>query len=211
MSSDSSDSEHEVQVPKREPATLSLNDVTFMVREYERMERRERKERIDKGIPKNEVVITPESLEKIQLTKKQLRILNPPKERTERQKEAALAMAQRNRETAARKKADAEALREKKRQQLVAEKGTIDLRSDKTKEGIRVKIAHRKSTAKQEPVSEPEDSEEEPPVRSYQAKKPALVEDDEVDLKVSKLNKLNSVLTSNPYYAQVMASRGIRF
>jgi hypothetical protein len=36
-------------------------------------------------------------------------------------------------------------------------------------------------------------------------------DDDVVDKKVEKLSKLNSVLASNPFYAQVLASRGVKF
>lgn len=155
-----------------------------MVREYEKMEKRERKVRCDAYRQKEEISITPEQLTAITLTKKQLKQLatKEKKERSEKQKESSRKL--------------------------------LDLRKDKTKEGLTLKIAPpKKRTLKPKPVPEPEEEEEEiveePKTRSFQAKKPAL-EIDDVDQKVEKLTKLNSVLSSNPYYAQVMASRGIR-
>ena len=208
LSSDSSDSEverEEVAVP---PKGLTLNEVNDMVREYEKYEKREgRKKRVDAGIPRNEIVLAPEDLSKITLTKKQIKALKPPgPPKTPKQMDAAQKMAERNRAAAVK--------RAEQRAKLEAEKSVIDVRADKSQTGIKVKIAPkqvRKATKKVEPVSEEEDSEDEPVPRSFQAKKPALDIDDEVEEKVSKLNKLNRVLSSNPFYAQVLASRGVRF
>jgi hypothetical protein len=207
LSSDSSDSELEREEVTVAPKGLTLNEVNDMVREYEKYEKREeRKKRIDAGIPRNEIVLTPEDVSKITLTRKQLKALKPPAVRSQKQQESAAALAE-------RKKAEAAARREEKRKQLEAEKSVLDIRSDKTKPGVRVKIDKQPQKARKKVVSEPEeeDLEEEPVLKSFQAKKPALDLEDEVEEKVSKLNKLNNVLSSNPYYAQVMASRGIRF
>jgi hypothetical protein len=207
LSSDSSDSECEREEVAVSPKGLTLNEVNDMVRDYEKYEKREeRKKRIDAGIPRNEIVLTPEDVSKITLTKKQIKALKPPSTRTPKQMESAAALAE-------RKKAEAAARREEKRKQLEAEKSVVDIRSDKSKPGVRVKIDKQPQKAKKKiaPIPEEEDSEEEPAPRSFQAKKPALDLEDEVEEKVNKLNKLNNVLSSNPFYAQVMASRGIRF
>lgn len=210
MSSDSSDSEVETTVPTS--SDLSLNMVNEMVREFEKMEKRERKKRVDAGVPKNEIVVTPEAISKITLTKKQIKAMKPPVARTPKQMESAMALAARKKEEAAARRAAKE---EERRKKIVEERSVIDAREDKSQPGIRLKIAPtraRKPKPPVEPESEEEEIDEPPPVRSYQAKKPSLdLEDDEVEKKVNKLNKLNNVLSSNPFYAQVMASRGVRF
>lgn len=186
LSSDSSDSDHgDDEIMERKTQDLTLNEVNDMVREYEKMEKRERKVRSDAYRKKEEVSITPDQLADIVLTKKQLKQLatKEKKERTEKQKESARRL--------------------------------LDLRKDKTQEGIKLKVAPpKKRTPKPKPIVEEEEEEEEQVVpsktRGFQAKKPSL-EIDEVEQKVDKLNKLNNVLSSNPYYAQVMASRGVKF
>jgi hypothetical protein len=169
---------------ERSTQDLTLNEVHDMVREYEKMEKRERRIRCDAYRQKEEVSITPDQLANIVLTKKQLKVLatKEKKERTVKQQEVTRKL--------------------------------LDLRKDMTKEAITLKIAPaRKRTQKPKVVPEPESEEEEtvpePKTKSFQAKKP--LEMDEVDQKVEKLTKLNNVLSSNPFYAQVMASRGIRF
>jgi hypothetical protein len=69
-----------------------------------------------------------------------------------------------------------------------------------------------KKKPKPEPESSSESEEEVKPrkTKGFQAKKPIL--DDEVDIvkeKVNKLNQINSML-NNPFYAQIMKSRGIK-
>ena len=186
LSSDSSDSDKgDNEILEKKTQDLTLNEVNDMVREYEKMEKRERRIRSDAYRKKEEVSITPDQLADIVLTKKQLKQLatKEKKERTEKQKESTRRL--------------------------------LDLRKDMTKESITLKVAPPKKRTprpKVVPVEEEEEEETvaEPKIKSFQAKKPAL-EVDEVEQKVEKLSKLNSVLSSNPYYAQVMASRGIRF
>jgi hypothetical protein len=186
LSSDSSDSDRgDDEVMERKTQDLTLNEVNDMVREYEKMEKRERKVRSDAYRKKEEVIVTPEQMAQIVLTKKQLKQLatKEKKERTEKQKESARRL--------------------------------LDLRKNKDEPSITLKIAPpKKRTPKPKPQEEPEEEEEEMPqpqkTKGFQAKKPLEMED-EVEQKVEKLNKLNNVLSSNPYYAQVMASRGIRF
>lgn len=185
-SSDSSDSDRDDQeIVENATKELTLNQVNDMVREYEKMEKRERKVRCDSYRSKEQVAITAEQLAEITLTKKQLKQLasREKKERTEKQKESAKKLA--------------------------------DLRKDKTKEAITLKVAPAR-VRRAKIAAEPEEPEEEiepaPKIKSFQARKPALdIEDDVVDKKVEKLSKLNSVLASNPFYAQVLASRGVKF
>ena len=91
----------------------------------------------------------------------------------------------------------------------------IDLRKDKTQDGIVVKIApprvrKPKPKPESESESESESEEEEEKPKRFQARKPKI-EEDPIEHKVNKLNQLNSILSSNPYYAQIMASRGVRY
>jgi len=186
LSSDSSESDcGDDEVLERSTQDLTLNQVNDMVREYEKMEKRERKVRKDSYAIKEQVLVSPEQLAQITLNKKQLKQLEAKekKERTEKQKEATRKL--------------------------------LDIRKQKLEEALAVKIAPKQKRTprpKVVPIEEEEEEEKvpEPKTRSFQAKKPAL-EEDEVEQKVEKLSKLNSVLSSNPYYAQVMASRGVRF
>lgn len=185
LSSDSSDSDRDdTEVLERTTQDLTLNQVNDMVREYEKMEKRERKIRKDSYAAKETVIMSPEQLAQITLTKKQLRQLEAKekKERTEKQKEATRKL--------------------------------LDLRKAQAEQAIIAKAPVKRKTPRPKVVAVQEEEEEEPvaepKTKSFQAKKPAL-EVDEVEQKVEKLTKLNNVLSSNPYYAQVMASRGVRF
>jgi hypothetical protein len=185
LSSDSSESDcGDDEVLERSTQDLTLNQVNDMVREYEKMEKRERKVRKDSYAVKETVIMSPEQLAQITLTKKQLKQIEAKekKERTEKQKESTRKL--------------------------------LDLRKAQAEQAIIAKAPVKRKTPRPKvvPIEEEEEEEKvpEPKTRSFQAKKPAL-EEDEVEQKVEKLSKLNSVLSSNPYYAQVMASRGVRF
>jgi type IV secretory pathway VirD2 relaxase len=186
LSSDSSDSDRDDQeIVEAASKELTLNQVNDMVREYEKMEKRERKIRVDSFKAKEQMAVTADQLANITLTKKQIKQLEgkEKKERTEKQKESARKL--------------------------------LDLRKDKTKDAVILKVAPPR-VRRAKIVEEPEEQEEEiEPVsktKSFQARKPALdIEEDVVDQKVEKLSKLNSVLASNPFYAQVLASRGVKF
>ena len=186
LSSDSSDSDRDDQeIVEKATKELTLNEVNDMVREYEKMEKRERKIRVDSFKAKEQIALTADQLANITLTKKQIKQLEgkEKKERSEKQKESARRLA--------------------------------DLRKDKSKEAILLKVAPprvRRAKIVEEPKEQEEETEPVSKTRSFQATKPALdVEDDVVDKKVEKLSKLNSVLASNPFYAQVLASRGVKF
>jgi hypothetical protein len=104
--------------------------------------------------------------------------------------------------------------------QIEQTKKIIDLRKNKMEEGIKLKVIPKKKRVKQ--ILPPADSdvsteESEPDTEteaykqptSFKAAKPVRKEKkrDEVDDAEEKLNKINSLLYSNPYYAQIIASR----
>lgn len=190
---------------------ITLDEVNSMVREYEKQEKRERKVDARKLAAKETVTLTAEDFAKITLTKKQINQLKPKKPRSDAQIEANKVLVARLKEKAAVRKAAKEA----------ADK-TLDVREDKSKPGIQVKIAPKQYRARkkaQEPEPAEEEEEDEPevfkPSRGFQGRKPKVdvePEEDEVERKVEKLNKLNNVLaSSNPFLAQVLASRGVRY
>jgi hypothetical protein len=161
------------------------------IEEYEKEQEEElketkRKTRIDCKKNISEVEIDPERLKEIVLTKKQIKKLEvkEKKERSQKQKEAF----------------------EKAREIMLTRK---DLRKDKEKEGIILKIkepnkypkVHKKNKPiESESESESEEEEEKP---KFQKRKPKL---DDIEEKVERLNKINQVI-ENPYYAMIMKSR----
>lgn len=179
-SSDDFTSEEEI---KQEDAGLSLTQVNEMVREYEKMEKKERKKNANRNDNVGEVLLDPEILSTIKISQNQLKKLKPKKPRSEKQIESA--------------------------------KRLVDLRKQKAEEerALKLKVAEtRKYTRKPKPEPEPEtdyESEEEvkPKKTSFQARKPKL--EDEVEEKVQKLQTINSMI-NNPFYAQIMRSRGIK-
>ena len=133
-------------------------------------------------------------LSKIKLTATQVKRLQA-KERSEKQK-AQLAE-----------------LKEKNRLAKVEAKKNLDMRTDKSKPGVTIAVQppakpRGRHVAKPKPLSPPESEEEEPePVKKFQAKKPKM-EEDELEQKVAKLNKLNQVIESNnPWLARIMETR----
>ena len=190
MSSDSSDSETE-NVQQIE-SNLTLEQVNEMVREYEKETKRERKKRVDAKV-QPELEIPLEKLAGLTLTKKQLKQLErdekvAKKEQTAKQKEALRVLNERKRQ-----------IRDLRKEE------------DKDKPSIVVKapvvVPRKKREKKQEEVFEMD--EEPKPKGKFQAKKPKVEDsDDDIEEKVEKLNKINSVLESNnPYLAMIMASR----
>lgn len=179
-SSDDFTSEEEI---KQEDTGLSLTQVNEMVREYEKMEKKERKKNANRNDNVGEVLLDPEILSTIKISQNQLKKLKPKKPRSEKQIESA--------------------------------KRLVDLRKQKAEEerALKLKVAEtRKYTRKPKPEPEPEtdyESEEEvkPKKTSFQARKPKL--EDEVEEKVQKLQTINSMI-NNPYYLQIMKSRGIK-
>lgn len=199
LSSDSSgSSENEQSV-----VDLDLVTVQNCIREYEKAEKRERKKRWDAGLRTEKLVLDEGVLaEKVKLTPKQLKQLQVQerRERTERQKQHLKEI----RELQLKEKMDA--------------RKVVDLRKDKSKPGIEIGVAPKtrrprkpKPAPEPEPESESESEEEAPPPpkpKGFQARKPKLDDEDEIEEKVQKLNKINSVLENhNPYFAMIMANR----
>jgi len=195
LSSDSSDSEHDMA--EAEEHELTLNVVNDCIREYEKEQKKERKKRFDAKGTIQQAEIPIEALQTLTLTKKQLAQLKAlnKKEETAKQKEAKrLAVIAR------------EEAREKARI-------TADLRKDKGTPGIMMKVAQPAKTRgmharkpKPEKIEEEEEEEEEaPPPKSFQARKPKLEE--EIEEKVQKLTKLDAMINGNPYYVMIMAQR----
>lgn len=207
MSDLSSDSSSESDQEEKSPSVLDLDLLTVQdcIRQYEKeqkREKRERKKRWDAGLRPEKMILDEGVLaEKVKLTPAQVRQLHTQerKERTDRQKQQLKEM----KEKLLKEKQDA--------------KKIIDLRKDKDKAGIEVAVAPkiskpRKKKPEVAPNARPEESEEEfeeaPKPKSFQARKPKLEDEDEIEQKVAKLNKINSVLENqNPFYAMVMANR----
>jgi hypothetical protein len=164
-------------------------------------------------------IITLEDLQNLQLSRAQFnQIRKARKDPTEKQKkdEEAIALLKKRQESMAKArekmlemkktKEEAQLLAKEKAKEKAKEyaknKDHIDIRKDKTVDGIVVKIAPPRKRVNK-PKSEPESEEEEP---TFQARKPNL--DDPIEQKVNKLNQLNQALAGNPFYAQIMASRG---
>jgi hypothetical protein len=148
---------------------------------------------------KSSATITLEDLQNLQLSRAQFKQIrkartDPTEKQLLHQKKASEALA------LARQKANEKAI------EYAKNKDHIDLRKDKSVDGIVVKITpprKRVAKPKPEPESEEEEEEEKP---KFHARKPKL--DDPIEQKVNKLNQLNQALSGNPFYAQIMASRG---
>jgi len=196
LSSDSSDSDQDTVISEEnEESSLDLNTVNECIREYEKEQKKERKKRFDAGV-KTENVIVDESdgfLSKITLTASQAKKL-ASKERTAKQRQALAE------------------LKEKNQLAKIEAKKNLDMRTDKSKPGVMIAVKppakpRGRHVAKPKSLSPPESEEEEEPVKKFQAKKPK-VEEDELEQKVAKLNKLNQVIESNnPWLARIMETR----
>jgi hypothetical protein len=178
---------------------LTLQEVNDMVKEYEKDQKKERKIRKDALINIKDVELDADTIRnKIVLSRAQLKQLRkeslPQKERTPKQKQQV------------------EKLLDLRKKKLEDEKEQASLRlkvADKQKK-TRKKIVHERIDPNTLLDSDGEEVKEEPIIKtkSFQAKKPAF--DDEIDTKVNQLNKINDVLSNNPYYAMLMKSRGIK-
>jgi len=206
LSSDSSGSDSEPDVPQNtvenSDSHLDLNTVNECIREYEKEQKKERKKRFDAGVKTETVIMSPEEiLSKIKLTPSQVKKLQA-KERSEKQKQQ-LAEA-----------------RAKANQAKLEAKKNLDLRADKSKPGVTIQVkpvgkprGRNAPKAKPEPVEESEEDEplSPPTQKKFQAKKPKMEDEDELDQKMAKLNKLNQVIESNnPWLARILESRGRR-
>ena len=186
MESSSDDFTSDEEIQQEEQKGLSLTEVNNMVREYEKMEKKERKKNANRNNNVGEVLLDPEVLSKIKISQSQLKKLKPKKERSEKQIESAKRLV------------------DLRRQKMEKEKA-LKLQVAETR-------AYKKKP-KPEPESESESEEEVKPrkTKGFQAKKPILIDEveDEVKEKVEKLNHINSML-NNPFYCQIMKARGIK-
>jgi len=189
-SSSSSDSESNHE--------LDLNTVNECIREYEKGQKKERKKRWDAGVKPEKVILDAEDIaSKIILSPAQIRKIQKAeqKERTEKQKIQLKEM------------------REKVLRDKLEAKKVVDMRKDKTSKGVEIPVSTKVRTRKPKVVKEESESEEEEPeppkkTRGFQAKKPQLDDEDDIEHTVAKLNKINSVLESgNPYLAMIMKNR----
>jgi hypothetical protein len=177
-------------------------DTLAMIADYEKNEKKERRKNSNRNDNIGEVIIDPEMLKHITLSQSQMKKLKPKKERSERQVESM------------KKALD---IRRNKLAENKKEKDEVEL--------LKIKVAERKMLKKvktdlkekeklQNELKELESDEEvvEKKPRSFQARKPKVEEEPEIDevQKIEeKLNKANSLL-NNVYYAQIMKSRGIK-
>jgi len=177
---------------------LDLNTVNECIREYEKGQKKERKKRWDAGVKPEKVILDAEDIaSKIILSPAQIRKIQKAeqKERTEKQKIQLKEM------------------REKVLREKLEAKKVVDMRKDKTSKGVEIPVSTKGRTRKPKVVKEESESEEEEPeppkkTRGFQAKKPVLDDEDDIDHTVAKLNKINSVLESgNPYLAMIMKNR----
>jgi hypothetical protein len=186
-----------------ESSLSGLDEAELVAEALEEYQQKEqavvRKKRFDSYASKEEIVISPESLSNLVLTKKQIaQLKREQKERDQVEK----------RERTEKQKQQLKEAQEKRRKQ-------IDLRKSKDEEGITLKINKTQiRKVRKEPAEKPlpkvkevivSDDEEEEKPRKFQAKKPNL---DDIEEKVKKLERLNTVIeTQNPYLAMIMKNR----
>lgn len=193
-----SSSEYETSQSENEDTGLNLTQVNEMVKEYEKELKKDRKKNANRNENIGEILIDPEMLAKIKISQNQLKKLKPKKPRSEKQIESAKRMLDIRRNKLAEAKAEKE-----------------------QKEALKLQVMEKRAynkKKKEEEVFEFEEEdvervEENKPRGKYQARKPKLDDDsdEEIEKKVDKINKINNVINNpNPYYALIMAKRGIK-
>lgn len=196
---------------KQDDNGLTLNQVNEMVREYERDEKKERKKnalRRDRDENVGNIAIDSDLVNKLELTHTQMKKLKPKAPRSEKQIESAkrlLDIRSKQRREADEAKGEVELLKIK-----VAEKRVYNR---KPKEDLKLTKAQLQKELEELEKAEKEEAEEALKPKKFQARKPKLddVDEEEVEKKVNKLNQINNAITNNPYYAQILKSRGIKF
>lgn len=185
--SEHSDSESDIDMEEAVLVQQCLND-------YNTKREATRKKRIDAMSEKEELIVSPQDIAGLTLTKKQIAQLK--REQKEKDK-------QEKKERTEKQKQQLAELNERKRKQL-------DLRKSKEEEGIVLKINKTQIRKKKSEKPLPKikevvvsDDEEEP--KSFQGKKPNL---DDIEEKVKKLDMINQVIASdNPYLAMILKNR----
>ena len=207
----SSDSESDVVslCSETEPIT-TLNDIQDMIKDYEKDLKRERKLNYNADKKKPEIVMDIEDFKEIKLTKTQVKQLQAKEKARLKQQVAEqkkLDDLEKYKIREAKFKARAELIDKKEEARK-----RVDVRSDKTKEGIVMKVNNevkkQRGRPKQEPITEETNIEP----SKFQAKKPKLDDDEdpklkEIEMKQKQLEKLDSMMNSNPYFAMIMKHR----
>ncbi len=195
LSSDSSDSEIEDEIGNKNPISglmdeTTLEEVNQCIREYDKETKRERKKRWDAGV--KSLIVEPEDLHEILISKKEFKRLKPKVDRSAKQQ----AVSDRN-------MIDLRKNKESKR--IILKMAPVVPRKAKPK------VVTPPPPVQQEEEEEEEEEEEVVVVKKksskIQAKKP-LLDDDEIESKIEKLSKLNNVIAStNPYLAIILQNR----
>jgi len=205
MSSESESSGSEIEeVQQKEDSGLTLNEMNDMIKDYEKQKKKERKLRVDRNDNIGGVIIDKEELmNTVELTRRQLKQLKPKKERTPRQQEATKRIVDLR-----KKKAEEDRIEKENLEKVLLKVREHNKRKPRTTKNYK---AEREKAEKELAELEADEEEEEVEVkpRRFQAKKPNL--DEEVEEKVQKINKINNLLETNPYYAQILKSRGVKF
>lgn len=157
-------------------------------------EKKERKKNSNRNENIGNVIIDKELLNNIKISQAQLKRLKPKKPRSEKQIESAKRLVDLRKQRASEAKAQEEEIRLQ-----VMEKRTYKKKPAKPQ----VVIESDNDLENSDTLSEKNEK------RSYfQARKPKYEIPDEIDEKIEKLNKLNNVLSQNPYYIAAMRHRG---
>ena len=176
-----------------------MND---MIKEYDKIKKKERKLRKDRNDNIEGIIIDKETINEIVLPRTAIKKLQPKKERTPRQQENAKRLAD-----LSKKKGAENAIEKENLEKIILKVKEKQIRKPKVFKNYK---AEREKAEKELAELETDDEEEEEvKPRRFQAKKPNL--DEEVEEKVQKINKINNLLETNPYYAQILKSRGVKF
>lgn len=201
---------------REEDQGLTLNQVNEMVREYEREEKKERKRNKNSNLNIGDIAVEPELINKLEVSQRQLKMIKPKPPRSEKQIASAkrlLDLRSKQRKEADEAKGNVEMLKLKVAEKRVyKKKPKEDLKA--TKAALEKELAELEALEKEALEKEAREKEENEKPKKFQARKPKLDdidEDDEVEKKVNKLNQINNALVNNPYYAQILKSRGIKF
>jgi hypothetical protein len=191
MDNTTSDSSSDTQSQSSEG--ISLQDVSKMVRNYEKVEKKERKLNSNRNENIGEIVVDQDMLSKIKISQAQLKRLKPKKPRSEKQIESAKKLVD-------LRKAKTESDKKEKEQELI-------------KLQVQEKRKYNRKPKSQPPPPSDESETSEVVVvkkpKGFQAKKPRLEEsDDEIETKLEAVKKIDSVLSNpNPYFAMIMKNR----
>jgi len=169
-----------------------ISDETVLINEYEK----KRKERCDKNTNVKEIVVDSDILSKIKISQAQLKKLKPKKERSEKQIQASKENI--------KKLLDLRKSKKEEEQKIVLEVKPKQKYTRKKKEALEEKSDSDSSG--EEEVAKPKRNPK------FQKKKPKIEDssssEDELELKMRKLEQLDNVLKNqNPYYQLLMSKQ----